>query len=142
MPKTDDLNTIRDNALRIAVEHGFTEATLGEDVALMHSELSELLEDVREGLDPAKIFYTRKVEATYVDEEGNTVTKKIEVRASGPFNSDGTMNKPCGIPSEIADVIVRAAHFAGKHKIDLAGAVFEKMEYNRTRPIKHGGKVL
>lgn len=38
------LNELRDEALRIAVEHGFKDASIPEDVALMHSELSELLE--------------------------------------------------------------------------------------------------
>lgn len=43
------LNELRDNCLRIAVEHGFTDASVGEDIALMHSELSEALEDHRHG---------------------------------------------------------------------------------------------
>lgn len=51
------MNELRDEALRIATEHGFTEATVGEDVALMHSELSELLEDHRAGNEAAKVWY-------------------------------------------------------------------------------------
>jgi hypothetical protein len=44
------LNQLCDAALRIANDHGFTDATPGEDIALMHSELSEALEDIRAGL--------------------------------------------------------------------------------------------
>lgn len=42
-----NLNKLRDEALRIATAHGFTGSTVGEDIALMHSELSEALEDHR-----------------------------------------------------------------------------------------------
>jgi len=34
---------------KIAKEHGFKDASIGEDIALMHSELSEALEDHRAG---------------------------------------------------------------------------------------------
>lgn len=107
------LNALRDEALRIATEHGFTEATVAEDVALMHSELSELLEDHRAGREPTEVYY--------------------EPREPLP--------KPCGIPSELADVIIRALHFAGKHGIDVETAVIEKMRFNDSRPFKHGKKL-
>jgi hypothetical protein len=42
--------------------HGFTDATPAEDVALMHSELSELLEDIRDHRSLQDILYERKVE--------------------------------------------------------------------------------
>jgi len=43
----DMFRYLAQQCLRIANEHGFTEATPGEDIALMHSELSEALEDIR-----------------------------------------------------------------------------------------------
>jgi len=49
--------------------------------------------------------------------------------------------KPCGIPSEMADVVIRVLHFCGKHKIDIEQAVREKMIYNESRPMKHGKKL-
>jgi hypothetical protein len=57
MSAGDDLNELRDRAHRIAVEHGFKDATPGEDIALMHSELSEALEDIRAGHVLNEMFY-------------------------------------------------------------------------------------
>lgn len=121
------LNVLRDEALRIAREHGFTEATPGEDMALIHSEVSEALEDIRKGEPLALVWYEDKKGDRYRD----------------AFNGfEGTpgavMLKPCGVPSEIADVIIRALHFCGKHGIDLDRAVAEKMRFNDSRPFKHG----
>lgn len=118
------LNALRDRALRIAEEHGFTEATVGEDIALMHSELSEALEDYRNGKQPDALWYT--------DSDGIAYNQKDPTRRL----------KPCGIPSEMADVIIRVLHFCGRRKIDIEQAVLEKMEYNHTRPFKNGGKLI
>lgn len=46
--------------------------------------------------------------------------------------------KPIGLPSELADVVIRVAHICGHRKIDLAGAVQRKLKFNKTRPHKHG----
>src|SRR6478609_6600214 len=34
---------------------------------------------------------------------------------------------------ELADLIIRACDYAGRWKLDLGGAVIEKLEYNKTR---------
>ncbi len=49
--------------------------------------------------------------------------------------------KPEGIPSELADVIIRIFDFCGRHEIDLEKIILEKMDYNEKRPYKHGGKL-
>ena len=48
--------------------------------------------------------------------------------------------KLCGIPSELADVVIRIFDFCGGNDIDLEKVILEKMEYNETRPYKHGKK--
>ena len=48
--------------------------------------------------------------------------------------------KPCGIPSELADVVIRVFNFCGGSGIDLEKIILEKMDYNESRPYKHGGK--
>lgn len=53
------------------------------------------------------------------------------------YAADG---KPEGIPSELADIVLRVLDFCGKYGIDIGGMLIEKHEFNRTRPYKHGGK--
>ncbi len=55
------------------------------------------------------------------------------------YNEGG---KPEGIPSELADVIIRILDMCGKYGIDIGAMISEKHEFNKTRPYKHGGKVI
>ena len=48
--------------------------------------------------------------------------------------------KPCGFPVEIADLLIRAADYCEHKHIPVIQALCEKLEYNRTRPYRHGGK--
>jgi NTP pyrophosphatase (non-canonical NTP hydrolase) len=123
---TVSLNALRDRALATAVAHGFTDATIGEDLMLMVTEIAEAMEDHRAGKAPAEVWYEEKA-------GGGAILKHVE-HAPG--------RKPCGIPSELADVLIRVFHFAGKHKIDLERAVLEKMDYNDRRDFRHGGKTV
>ena len=134
------LNLLATAATRIATEHGFTDATVGEDVALIHSEASELLEDHRTGQDPKWVWYEEKVQV--FDPDGALLRSKVAVAFPEPLDADGKLRKPCGIPSEAADIVIRVMHFCGKHGIDLGKAVREKMAYNASRPFKHGNKAL
>lgn len=82
--------------------------SLLECIALMHSELSEVSEEMRNGKSDNEIYY-----------EGD---------------------KPCGIPIEFADTIIRILDYCGKANIDIQSALEEKIKYNRGRPYRHGGK--
>ena len=48
--------------------------------------------------------------------------------------------KPVGVPSEMADAVIRICECCQHHGIDLERAVAEKMAYNVSRPHRHGGK--
>lgn len=48
--------------------------------------------------------------------------------------------KPCGFPTELADIVIRVADLAGALGIDLEEAIATKMAYNATRSHRHGGK--
>lgn len=45
--------------------------------------------------------------------------------------------KPEGLPSELADIIIRVCDFAGHLGVDLAHEIQIKAAYNETRPRKH-----
>lgn len=49
-------------------------------------------------------------------------------------------DKPCGIPTELADTVIRIFDICGQYDIDLEAAIIQKMNYNKTRLVKHGGK--
>lgn len=87
-----------------------------EALALVHSEVSEALEEyrnAREGDDLDAIYYTGDADAK---------------------------PKPEGFAIELADIIIRVLDLAQGLGIDLDLALKEKMEYNETRPTRHGGK--
>ena len=48
--------------------------------------------------------------------------------------------KPCGIPIEFVDTIIRILDLAVAEGIDLDEAYRIKTKYNKTRKYKHGGK--
>jgi NTP pyrophosphatase (non-canonical NTP hydrolase) len=96
-----------------AKRKGFVDSTPGEDIALMHSELSEALEEIRNRHPLPEIYYN-------------------------PDKPD----KPEGVPIELADIVIRVVQFCGRYDIDLANAILLKMVYNESRPFKHGGKTL
>lgn len=54
------------------------------------------------------------------------------------YEEDG---KPDGVPSELADVVIRILDFCESEKIDLESIILEKMKYNESRPYKHGNKL-
>lgn len=45
-----------------------------------------------------------------------------------------------GVEVELADCMIRILDYAGKHDLDLGGAISEKLKYNASRPYKHGKK--
>ena len=49
--------------------------------------------------------------------------------------------EPEGLGSELADIIIRVCDDAGAMGIDLAAELRAKLDYNRTRSHKHGGKL-
>lgn len=99
-----------------AKEHGWWDGeqrTFGELIALCHSELSEALEEYRNGHAPTETYY----------------------------NNDKP-DKPEGIPSELADVVIRVFDMCGHYEIDLEQIILKKHLYNKSRPYKHGGKKI
>lgn len=115
-----------------AVEKGWWEQDrpFSEGIALMHSELSEALEEWRKhGME--RMLY-------HVNEHGLEVGMR-----TGPDPDDVVRSrnpKPEGIAAELADVLIRIGDWCGKHGIPLEEALVAKLAYNRSRPYRHGGK--
>lgn len=101
----------------------------GSLLMLVTSELAEALEDFRNGHAPTEEWYEAPKNSHGVSIA--TAEKQVD-----------QFWKPCGIPSELADVVIRVMDICGHYGIDLERAVQEKMAYNATRPERHGGKVL
>jgi len=47
-----------------------------------------------------------------------------------------------GCEEELADCIIRIMDFAEQNELLVAAAIEAKMEFNETRPFKHGGKAF
>lgn len=107
------------------IAHGWfdKDRTFGDDIALLHSEVSEMLEAWREhGLAD--------------------VTDSIR---PGPHPGEliGTAQaKPEGVGSEVADLFIRLLDFCQRYGVNLAAEYQRKMAYNKTRPHRHGGKAI
>lgn len=95
-----------------AVEHGWweEERSLGEVISLIHSEISEALEEYRSGHEFNEVYYS----CSSKDEEKlchNSITIGGCKRCS--------LGKPEGIPIELADVIIRVFDFIGSENEDV-----------------------
>lgn len=97
---------------QINIKNGWYDSprTPGDEIALMHSEVSELLECVR-------------------NEQWRT-------------EFVGNDYKPVGAPSECADILIRLIDFCNRYQISLGKEVITKLEYNKSRTYRHGGKSL
>jgi NTP pyrophosphatase (non-canonical NTP hydrolase) len=102
-----EFDAVAQEVNHIAIEKGWweSERNEGELIALMHSELSEALEVIRNGNPP-----------------------------------DDTIPEFTGVEAELADVIIRIMDMAAAKGYRVGEAVVAKINYNKNRPHKHGGK--
>lgn len=91
----------------------------GNKLLLVVSEVVEAHDEIRNGRAADETYYP----TAQTDLDGAVV--------GGPY-------KPEGVPSEIADAVIRLFDFAATEGFDLAEIILEKLAYNETRPYKHG----
>jgi len=116
------LNDYIDEVTEINVTKGWREDITsprpnspGDLLMLTVSELAEALEEVRDHRGLNETY-------TVIDKDG--------------------LEKPEGVPIELADAIIRICDMAGRWNINLEQAMRTKLEYNRLRPYKHGGRSI
>lgn len=118
-----------DEVHRCNVEHGWfnQSRSVGDEMALLHSEVSEALEDFRRGHMITQYRYHGGLGEYFTD---------------APENEEMSPGKPVGFPSEMADILIRLFDTCKRHDIDLVEEFRIKMRYNWTRPQLHGGKAI
>lgn len=127
-----DLQLLQVKAYNTAQAHGFTDASFGERIALIHSELSEALEAYRErGFKESTSFNTTGYSQAW---DLESIREDLEAM--------GVVGKPEGVASELADAVIRILDTCEAFGINLERAIIEKMAYNDTREYRHGGKLL
>lgn len=139
------LNELTQQIHQNAVEHGWWDEprTFGEIIALCHSELSEALEEYRSGRP--NLYFPCRAGGLCVDD----IQEENIFCGSRIYNTDdpeapckAKSKKPEGIAVEMADCIIRILDWCGKEGIDIDQIISMKHEYNKSRPYRHGGKVL
>lgn len=121
-----------------AVKHGWwdTPPSFPEIIALCHSELSEALQEYREGR-PALWYRCLTSEGTTPcmrEGCGDWQDGKCELACLAP--------KPEGMAVEMADALLRILDWLASEELDAEAIIKAKLEYNTTRSFKHGGKVI
>lgn len=116
---------------------------LPEALALIHSEVSEALEAYRDGMEETSNQYRYKVSDVVIDpayEDGEYTYTTLPVMET--VEGDKVLGKPEGVASELADVIIRVLDYSEQKGIDTIRVMLQKMEFNKTRGYRHGGKIV
>lgn len=90
----------------------------GNKLMLIVSEVAEAQDELRKGHPADHTYYPTFVPGV-----------RVALR-----------DKPEGVPSELADVVIRVLDFCYTEGIDLEAIIEEKLSYNATREYKHGKK--
>lgn len=94
--------------------------SLSRSVSLCYSELLEAIREARDGMPNEYV---------------------LELNGEITTDPDRFMcRKPEGVAVEMADCLIRLLDWFGREGLDVDAIVARKMEYNKTRPRKHGKK--
>lgn len=114
------------------IEHDFSK------MMLIVTEVAEAVDELRTGKLPTQTYYhDPHLPNSLVAEVGVAREQELIERCSV-----GKLRKPEGVPSELADVVIRVFDYAGIRGIDLQAIILEKLDYNATRPAMHGGRTI
>lgn len=134
IPESTTIRVIASHVYETAASKGFHDGPprdIATIAALLHSEVSELYEEHRNGREPGEVYYENNLTlARFERRLYPTGQKGIDLAAAGV--------KPEGIPVELADVVIRAFDVAVEYGLDLDYLIRLKDAYNQTRERKHG----
>jgi len=140
-----ELGDIADRARAINAANGWTVDTsspiaLVAALALITTEVAEAIEDVRDGRSASR----RTIEGVPVTFIGGSWVEERHAGMQGaPRRWASTIvPKPEGLPSELADVIIRALDLCSLLGIKIDDEIDAKLDYNATRGHRHGEKTL
>lgn len=106
-------------------------------LALIDTEVSEAIEEIRNGRSIDERYESwPTLPAVFVTKHDGDIEAALEEHHAT------TAGKPEGVPSELADVIIRVLSLAGEVGIPIGDVVAEKIRYNETRAQRHGGKAI
>ena len=109
-------------ALQVTVHQGNVQAGWWTDL----STNMDLAEEVRQGTRLGKALVAEKLALVHSE-----VSEGLEGHRKGLMD-DKLPHRPM-VEVEMADAVIRILDLCGAMKLDLAGAIFEKLEYNRSR---------
>lgn len=125
--------TVNDYAREVhenAVAHGWWEdgeRSFPEIAALIHSEVSEALEEYREG--KPLIYGCCGFNGAYCEHSENCDKRETEGSC-----------KPEGLAVELCDAVIRIFDYLAYLGVDIEAILVAKHEYNKSREYRHGGK--
>lgn len=99
--------------------------TFGDEMALLHSEVSECFE-------------------AYRKQNIDDMTKQLcnHTTSLGHHSVPEHICKPEGVGSELADILIRLLDTCGRYNIDLEDEFNRKLRYNATRGYRHGNRLV
>lgn len=125
-----NLNELAKEAHQISVDHGWweKEPSFGDLVSLMHSELSEALEEYRAGRP--MVWHG----CMFPDPEAQRVCEMNDRCKENKETCKFRDRKPEGIAVELADCIIRILDWAGHENVNMDRIFFEAMEAYKDQP--------
>ncbi len=129
--KDYDLNELAKEIHQNAIDHGWwkEDRSLGEICALIHSELSEALEEYRAGHGVDEIYYHCNEIAGQTDTLCDP-KDKYDCINFGIMDCCGyRAKKPEGIPVELADVCIRILDYCCKKQFDIDASLAEHRDF-------------
>jgi NTP pyrophosphatase (non-canonical NTP hydrolase) len=116
--------------------------TVGDDIALLHSEASEMFEAYRDGgLADHTSYRWHHLTCARGEAQARDGGPHDDVECTGSPR-DCIPPKPEGFGSECADVLIRLLDTCERRGVDLDWEIERKLAYNRTRGHRHGGKLV